>query len=83
MSQQTSEIIKEIMKTRMLEQRAEDVQKISTKLLDNLPNYDSFEYMLKETIDDLKHQNTELFESWCNSVIISIKNESLRYIFYS
>lgn len=76
--QEASEVIKEIMKIRQFEQRAEDVRKISTQLLNDLPDYENFEFMLKEVIDDMKHQNTEIFESWCNSVIISIKNDTLR-----
>lgn len=77
--QEASETIKELMKMRLMEKRIEDVQEISTKLLDDLSNYENFAYLIKETATDLKHQNTELFESWCNSVIISIKNEALRY----
>lgn len=78
MCQQLSEVIKEIMKIRQLEKRAEDVQKTASKLLDDLSNYENFEYMLKELIDDLKHQNGKLFENWCDDVLISIKNGKLR-----
>lgn len=81
MSQKDSETIKEIMKIRQLEQKAEDVRKISTKLLNDLPNYENFEFMLKEIIDDFKYQNNELFESWCNTILVSIKNNTLRYTF--
>lgn len=79
--QETSDVIKEIMRIRLMQQRTDDVQKIASKLLDDLPNYENFEFVLKETINDLRHQNTELFESWCNSVIMAIKNETLRYCY--
>lgn len=68
------------MKIRQMEQRVEDVRKISTKLLDDLPKYDNFKFTLDETVNDLKHQNTELFESWCNSVMILIRSDKLRYV---
>lgn len=66
------------MKIRQLEQRTSDVQKISTKLLNDLPNYENLESILKELVDDLKNQNNNMFESWCNGVVTSIKNEKLR-----
>lgn len=78
MCQELSEVIKEIMKIRQLEKRAEDVQKTTTKLLDDLSNYENFEYTLKELINDLKHQNGKLFENWCDDVLVSIKNGRLR-----
>lgn len=77
-SQQNTEFINELMKIRQLEQRTADVRKISTKLLDDLPNYDNLESMLKELIDDLKNQNNKLFESWSNGITTSIRNEKLR-----
>lgn len=76
--QEISEVIKEIMKIRLLEKRTEDAQKIAVKLLDDLPNYGNLHIMLQELIADLKHQDSKLFDSWCDDVLVSIKNKSLR-----
>lgn len=77
--QEISEVMKEIMKVRLLEKRAEDAQKIAVKLLDDLPNYDNLEVILKEVIADLRYQDSNLFDGWCDDVLVSIKNKGVRY----
>uniref|UniRef100_A0A6P7FU93 Cytoplasmic dynein 2 heavy chain 1 n=1 Tax=Diabrotica virgifera virgifera TaxID=50390 RepID=A0A6P7FU93_DIAVI len=73
----TPEVVKDIIMIRQLESKANEVNKVSQKLLKDLQGYDDLREMITELIKDLKQQHNELFESWSSEIMGYIKNNAL------
>lgn len=57
------------------------IQQTSEKLLNDLAGYDELHFAITELMKDLKHQHSELFDSWTRELSTQINNKKLRYDF--
>lgn len=48
------------------------------KLLSDLPGYEDLQVVVTDLLKDLKHQHSELFDSWTRELTMQINNKSLR-----
>ncbi|RZC33069.1 cytoplasmic dynein 2 heavy chain 1 [Asbolus verrucosus] len=73
----TPQVVAEVIMTKQLEAKANEVLKTSQKLLEDLNGYENLKQMVTELLKDLKQQHTELFESWTSEISSLIKDGTL------
>ncbi|XP_030763708.1 cytoplasmic dynein 2 heavy chain 1 [Sitophilus oryzae] len=75
--QETSDVVKETIFLRQLEAKVSEVTLVTKTLLDDLDGIESVTDFVTGVANDLKVQNTELFESWCSDCVADINSRSL------
>ncbi|GLV36076.1 beethoven [Carabus blaptoides fortunei] len=73
----TPKIVLEIANMRQLESKAIMIQQTLEKLLNDLAGYDELHFAITELMNDLKHQHSELFDSWTRELSTQINNKKL------
>ncbi|XP_015834463.1 cytoplasmic dynein 2 heavy chain 1 [Tribolium castaneum] len=69
----TPQVVAEVIMTKQLEAKANEVLQTSEKLLQDLNGYENLKQIVSELLKDLKQQHTELFESWTREITSLIK----------
>lgn len=73
----TPQIVAEVIVTKQLEAKANEVLQTSEKLLHDLNGYENLKQIVSELLKDLKQQHNELFDSWTREVSSLIKKDIL------
>ncbi|CAH1183888.1 unnamed protein product, partial [Phaedon cochleariae] len=71
------QVVREISLVRQLEGRANEVRRVSEKLLSDLQNYGDLSEVVEEMARELKQQHESLFEAWCSEIIGYINDNTL------
>ncbi|XP_066245842.1 cytoplasmic dynein 2 heavy chain 1 [Euwallacea similis] len=75
--QETSETIREIIFIRQLEAKTEEVVFVTEKLLDDLEGCERVREFVLGILNDLKSQDSELFDAWSSGVISDVNGNKL------
>lgn len=70
--------VQEITSVRQLEAKAEDMQNIAEKLLNDLHGYEQFMQKISGFLKDIKQQHSDLFDSWTAEITSQIETNKLR-----